>query len=101
MWLLVAREPRPDAPYWRGRRALASLDALVWPLGWAMLIARAPWPVGLVGPLALAFASLLALRRLRCALWTNHRYRFTTWRWAGVASGLILLGAFLRFTVVG
>jgi hypothetical protein len=29
MWLLVAREPRPDAPDWPGRRMLAALDAVV------------------------------------------------------------------------
>ena len=29
MWLLVAREPRPDAPDWPGRRLLAAVDAVV------------------------------------------------------------------------
>jgi hypothetical protein len=28
MWLLVAREPRPDAPDWPGRRLLAAVDAV-------------------------------------------------------------------------
>ena len=38
MWLLVAREPRPDAPDWPGRRLLAAVDAVIWPLMWVLLI---------------------------------------------------------------
>ena len=38
MWLLVAREPRPDAPDWPGRRLLAAIDAVAWPLMWVLLI---------------------------------------------------------------
>ena len=37
MWLLVAREPRPDAPDWPGRRLLAAVDAVAWPLLWVLL----------------------------------------------------------------
>ena len=42
MWLLVAREPRPDAPEWPGRRLLAAVDAVMSPPIWAPLIRYAP-----------------------------------------------------------
>jgi hypothetical protein len=80
MWLLVAREPRPDAPYWLGRRLLAAVDAVGWPLLWVLVFRHVPEPVGLVGPIVTALAVLLGLRRLHRALWVNHRYWFTAWR---------------------
>ena len=75
MWLLIAREPAPDVPYWPGRRLLAAVDAAVWPLFWVLLFSHAPKPVGLVGPFVAAVALLSALGRLHRALWMNHRYR--------------------------
>jgi hypothetical protein len=101
MWLVVAREPRPDAPYWPGRRLLAAVDAAVWPLLWMMLVSHAPNPVGLVGPVVMAVALLCALGRLHRALWLNHRYRFTTWRWGRFAVALLLVGAVLKLTMPG
>jgi hypothetical protein len=59
MWLLVAREPRPDAPDWPGRRLLAAVDAVAWPLMWVLLIRQVPGPAGLVGPFVTALAVLL------------------------------------------
>ncbi|MBE0548766.1 MAG: hypothetical protein IH627_14200 [Rubrivivax sp.] len=100
MWLLVAREPRPDAPDWPGRRVLAAVDAVVWPLLWVLVLRHAPGPVGLVGPLVVAVAALLALGRLHRALWVNHRYWFTTWRWAKVLGGMLLLGALLKLAML-
>jgi hypothetical protein len=99
MWLLVAREPRPDAPDWPGRRMLAALDALVWPLLWVLLIQHAPEPVGLVGPSATAMAILLGLGRLHRAIWVNQRYWFTTWRWGKVMAAMLLIGAVLKVTM--
>ena len=101
MWLLVAREPPPDAPYWPGRRLLAAVDAAVWPLLWMMLVSHAPNPVGLVRPVVMAVALLCALSRLHRALWLNHRYRFTTWRWGRIAAALVLVGAVLKLTMLG
>jgi hypothetical protein len=100
MWLLVAREPRPDAPYWRGRRLLAAVDALLWPLLWAVLVDHAPKPVGLMGPAVIAVAVLCALRRLHCALCVNHRYRFTTWHWGRIAAALLLTGLLLKLMML-
>ena len=61
MWLLVAREPRPDAPDWPGRRMLAAVDAVVWPLLWVLLIQHAPdsRATGASGSASAAFAEVL------------------------------------------
>ena len=96
MWLLIAREPAPDAPHWPGRRGLAAVDAAAWPLLWVLLLRHAPEPVGLVGPVVAAVALLCALGRLHRALWVNHRYRFTTWRWGRVVAALLLIGAVMK-----
>ena len=96
MWLLVARAPPPDVPYWPGRRWLAAVDAAGWPLFWVVLVNHAPKPVGLVGPFVVAVALLCALVRLHRALWVNHRYRFTTWRWGRLAAALLFIGLVLK-----
>ena len=96
MWLLCARAPAPDAPYWPGRRWLAAVDAAVWPLLWVFVFSHAPKSVGIVGPFVAAVALLGALGRLHRALWENHRYRFTTWRWGRVAAALVLIGLVMK-----
>jgi hypothetical protein len=96
MWLLVAREPRPDAAYWPGRRWLGAVDAALWPLLWIFLFSHAPKPVGIVGPFVAAVALVCALGRLHRALWVNHRYWFTTWRWGQMAAALMLMGVALK-----
>ena len=58
MFLIVAREPAADAPYWPGRRWFAAIDALVWPVMWVVVIANIPAPVGVVGAVGTAFAVL-------------------------------------------
>ncbi|MBX3641774.1 MAG: hypothetical protein KF720_01750 [Rubrivivax sp.] len=97
MWLVFARAPLPDATYWPGRRLLAFVDALVWPASWIALAAQLPQPTGIVGPTVAAVALLNALGRGHRALWRNHRYHFTTWRWAGTLMCLLLVGLALRF----
>jgi hypothetical protein len=99
MWLLVAREPRPDAPDWPGRRLLAAVDAVAWPLMWVLLIQQVPGPAGLVGPFVTALAVLLGLGRLHRALWVNHRYWFTTWRWGKVLGAMLLIGAVMKLSM--
>lgn len=101
MWLLVAREPRPDAPDWPGRHLLAAVDAVVWPLLWVWVFRHAPEPVGLVGPFVPAMAVLLGLGRLHRALRVNHRYWFTSWRWGRVVAALLVVGAVLKVTMPG
>lgn len=78
MWFLVAREPRPDAPDWPGRRLLAAVDAVAWPALWVLLVRHAPEPVGIVGSFVTALAGLLGMGRLHRALWVNHRYIAST-----------------------
>jgi hypothetical protein len=99
MWLMVACEPKPDAPYWPGRRLLAAVDATVWPLLWMLVVSHAPKPVGLVGPVVVAVALLCALGRLHRVLWINHCYRVTTGRWGRFAAALLLVGAVLKLTM--
>lgn len=43
-----------------------------------------------------ALTVLLALGCLHRALWGNHRYRFTTWRWGRVLAAILLVGALSR-----
>ena len=99
MWLLLARAPMPDAPSWSGRRLVAAFDAVVWPLGWVIVASHAPGAFGIVLPVVAALALLCALGRLRRALWVNHRYHFTTWRWGRITAALLLTGAVLRVMV--
>jgi hypothetical protein len=88
MWVLFARAPLPDARVWAGRRALALLEAVVWPLGLAALILGVPFPSGMLGVSAVALCAVTVLRRAYLALFQNPRYRFTTWRWG---RGLVLV----------
>jgi hypothetical protein len=99
MWMFFLPPPPPDAPYWPGRRGLAVIDALVWPIIWILAINHAAIPTGIVGPTVTALAVLSAVTRLHKALWANARYRFTTWRWRRIAAALLLMGAVLKLAL--
>lgn len=99
MWLLYARAPAPDAPYWPGRRPLALFDAIVWPAITAALVSSTSLQTGAVGSLTLAMCMLFAVRRCVLAAWRNERYRFTTWRCGLPLAALLVLGALLKVTV--
>jgi hypothetical protein len=92
MWILMARAPAPDVPYWPGRRWIAGLDALGWPLAGVLLLADAPMPTGSTGLTWVASATWCALGRVHRALWAKHRHRFMTWRWGRAAAALLLIG---------
>ena len=92
MWLVFARAPLPDAPYWPGRRFLALVDAVTWPVAWMALAMQLPQPAGVVTSVAIALTVLIAFSRARRAAWQNHRYHFTTWRWGRVLAGLLVVG---------
>jgi hypothetical protein len=47
MWTFLFPSARADAPYWPGRRCLAVVDALTWPLSWVWVANHAPWPTGI------------------------------------------------------
>src|SRR5689334_16574284 len=96
MLVVFAREPRPAAVVWAGRRWLASVDALVWPMLWIVGVLAAPFSMGVVGPLLVAAAAWLGVARLHGAVFANERYRFTTWRWGRPLTAFLLIGAFLR-----
>jgi hypothetical protein len=96
MWLLVAREPRANAPHWTGRRWLAAIDAVAWPLSWVFLLSQIDASVGIVGPMVAAIALLFSAERIYRALWVNHRYWFTTWRWGRIGIALIVIGMVLK-----
>ncbi|HAX21074.1 MAG TPA: hypothetical protein DCY64_12425 [Hydrogenophaga sp.] len=96
MWLLVAREPRANAPHWAGRRWLAVIDAVVWPLFGLFLLSRIDAPVGIIGPMVYAIALLISAERIHRAVWVNHRYWFTTWLWGRVVAVLLVIGLMLK-----
>jgi len=73
----------------------------VWPLLWVLLLRHAPAPVGLMGPVTTALSVFIGMERLHRAVWVNHRYWFTTWRWGRVAAAVMMLGAILKTTMMG
>jgi hypothetical protein len=54
-----------------------------------------------VGPTALALLFLVTFRRMHRALWLNHRYVFTTWRWGKLVGGLLVLGWVMKMSLAG
>ncbi len=100
MLVFLTPAPRPDAPEWSGRRWLDEVDAVSWPAAWALGAAMVPAAsVGVVGPVVIAFAAWSALSRVHRALWQNHRYWFTTWRWGKLAAALLLVGMVLKIAI--
>lgn len=99
MWVLYARAPVPNFPYWRGRRWLALLDAALWPALLAFNVIIFPLNAGVLGPMVLAVCALVGVRGCARALWRNEQYRFTTCRLAAPLGALLALGILLKFTV--
>lgn len=99
MWIVIAGEATPDAQHWPGRQLLAALDAMAWPIVLMILLGQVPGNAGLVLPTAVAVLALVALARLRKAIWSNNRYRFATWRWGRMALALIVVGAALKLAM--
>jgi hypothetical protein len=61
-------------------------------LALVLLVRMLPEPTGIVLSLMSAVAAMAGVHRLRRAVWVNHRYRLTTWRWCCVVSSLLLMG---------
>jgi len=101
MWVLFARAPPPDAPYWPGRRWLAAVDAVAWPGAIWSALSHVPGQGGLVLALAMALLVVSAARRLFTALLVNHRYHFTTWRWGRWVLWMTALGTLLKLGLPG
>ncbi|MFG6432879.1 hypothetical protein [Roseateles sp. LYH14W] len=98
MFVVIARELRPDAAYWPCRRLLAAIDAVAWPFALLLLVLHVPAADGLVRP-AVAVATLCAAFRLCSAVLVNHRYRFTTWRWARLVALLLVVWAVMKLAL--
>jgi hypothetical protein len=96
MWLVLTRAPLPDASYWPGRRLLALFDAVAWPAGWIAIVMQLPQPTGIVVPTVIALAVCGSVGRVHRAVWLNHRYHFTTWRWGRPVVGMLLIGFVLK-----
>jgi hypothetical protein len=96
MWLVIERPPLPDKPYWYGRRWLAMLDAVLWPLLVVACLLQAQALTGIVRPMAAVAALTIALIRLQTAWRHNHRYGFTTWWVLRPLLVLFLLGLCLK-----
>jgi|KBSMisStandDraft_5_1062788.scaffolds.fasta_scaffold371186_1 hypothetical protein len=99
MWMVIARQPSPDAAYWPGRRTLSLLDAIVWPAVWVGAVSSMSMNAGLIGTGIVLLAIFAALARSRRALSDNARYRFTTYRWGIFLAALCALGAVLKATL--
>lgn len=100
MWLIFARAPLPDARVWPGRRALALVDALVWPVAWAAFVLGLPVSGGLAGQGVLALCAVAAVRRVHRAVMHNHRYHFTTWCWGRWPALVLAYGYALKLSVM-
>ncbi|HWH81291.1 MAG TPA: hypothetical protein VNU71_03550 [Burkholderiaceae bacterium] len=96
MWIMFGRAPAPDAAYWPGRRWMAAIDAMAWPVAAALLLARVPGRTGVLLPTAVAVLALLGMLRLRKAVWLNHRYRFTTRKVTGILVVLMFIGIVVK-----
>lgn len=92
VWIVVQRAPVPDVPYWSGRRWLAAIDAVAWPLVRGFLVSRIHGKGGVMLPMASAVLVLWGLSRLHRAVWANHRYRFAAARVLGMLAVLVMVG---------
>lgn len=99
MWLLFARAPPPVAPYWPGRRWLAAIDAVAWPVLVCVGLAQLASSDGLLSAFAMALSALSAARRLFTALLANHRYHFTAWRLVRTLAWMLAVGALLKLAL--
>jgi len=64
MWIFIAREPSPEAPYWRGRRAMALVNALLWTVIGVLLLRHAVGIATVMGGVMLWALVGLALQRM-------------------------------------
>ncbi len=98
MWVIFARAPQPDAQFWPGRRVFAFVDAFAWPAAWATWLLGLSAPLGLAGQCALAWCGVAAVQRAIRAVFENHRYHFTTWRWGRWVALALVFGYALKLT---
>lgn len=63
---------------------------------WLVLVTHVPARLGLVGLVAIACVMGMGVTRPHCALASNHRHRFTTWRWGMAVACLVLVSSLLK-----
>lgn len=96
MWMVFARAPPPDAPYWPGRRWLAAVDAVAWRgAAWGALSCFVDRG-GVMLAFAMALLAVSVARRLFTALFNNHRYHFMTWWWVRAVLWLLVVATMLK-----
>ena len=96
MLILYGRPAKPDVGYFPGRRWLALLDAVAWPVAWLIAISAIPYDTGVLGIFARAVLILIALARYQRAVFRNERYRFSTLRWGVPILALLALGELMK-----
>jgi hypothetical protein len=79
---------------------LAVLDAVTWPALWFYGAMQLPNKGGMIGGFVAACAVLAGLSRLHTAVWHNHRYGFTTWRWGKVLAWMVVFTYVLKWVMV-
>ena len=79
-----------------GSTVLARAPLAGRPCLWLVMIRSVPADLGVAGALASAWVVAAAVRRAWVAIRCNHRYQFTTWRWARVLGWLLLIGIVLK-----
>jgi hypothetical protein len=99
VFVLISRKPRPDFASWPGRRVLAVLDAVAWPVAVLVVVATSPINAGALGAVLIVIAAFAGVCRLCRALWRNERYRFTTWVWGKRLAALLLVGLLLKLAL--
>jgi hypothetical protein len=87
-------------PYWSGRRWLAALDAMAWPAVGFWLLNQVQGPARVVLPLAGVVLASIGLARAMTAIWTNHRYRFTTGRLGRIVVILLIVGGAFKLALL-
>jgi hypothetical protein len=96
MLLLFSRRIHADSPHWPGRRLVASLDAVAWPVVGVWLIVASPVGGGLSSAVLMAVLAIVCVRRLHRALLLNHRYRCTTWTWGVQLTAVFAMSLMLK-----
>jgi uncharacterized membrane protein HdeD (DUF308 family) len=99
MWIVLARRPAREMPYWVGRRWVAVLDAIAWPVLCVLCWHHFRAATGVVGTLLGATAVFAGLLRIQTAIWRNECYRFTTWLLGRILVTLLVFG--LLFKIFG
>jgi hypothetical protein len=79
-----------------GRRWLAAVDAVAWPGAVWVALSQVADRGGLFLTFVMALLVVSAARRLFTALFANHRYHFTTWRWGRLLTWMMALGMLMK-----